>query len=183
MKIKSRIFIATVFFLIGYAPHVLAQYAIILEDGTSYETKYHWKDGDNICFWHDGKEKCIPKSTVKNILREKHETFPITEPKKAIRSYEPPKKRIDPSGTGIATTSENCVACRTKEWLDDLIHFIAAKDRGSFDSYFKSNKCFNIKSGITVTVLEHPGMFGGETQFVYEGIKLWTTREGLTNYR
>jgi len=183
MKIKSRIFFATVFFLMGYAPHVLAQYAIILEDGTSYETKYHWKDGDNICFWHDGKEKCITQSTGKNILQEKHETVPITGTKKEIRSHEPPKKRIDPSGTGIATTSDKCVSCLKEEWLDDLITFIAANDRGSVDSYIKTNKCFILKPGVTVAIMKHPGMIGGKAQFVYEGVKFWTTREGLTNYR
>ena len=82
-----------------------------------------------------------------------------------------------------ATTTDRCVACLTEQHLDDMTSFVAAGDKASFGAYFQSQKCFKFKPGIDVTVTKMPGMFGGKAEAVYNGIKFWTYREGLTNYR
>jgi len=82
-----------------------------------------------------------------------------------------------------ATTTDRCVACLTEQYLDDMTSFVAAGDKASFGAYFKTRKCFQFKPGIDVTVTKMPGMFGGKAEAVYNGIKFWTPREGLTNYR
>jgi hypothetical protein len=71
------------------------------------------------------------------------------------------------------------VACLRKEWLNDVISFVVAKDMASFQAYLDSNKCIILKKGLRVTVTESPGMFGGTTGFVAQGIKFWTVREAL----
>jgi hypothetical protein len=37
-------------------------------------------------------------------------------------------------------------------------------------------------AGIKVTIVESPGVFGGTTGFIANGVKGWTLREGI-NYR
>lgn len=81
-----------------------------------------------------------------------------------------------------AITTENGCACLSETWLDDMIQFVASKDKKNFESYVKANKCIILKSGLKVTVTKSPGMFGGKVEFVYNGIKFWATRESLTNY-
>ena len=80
-----------------------------------------------------------------------------------------------------ATTKGVHTACLKKEWLDDVISFIVAKDMDSFQSYLDSKKCIVLKKGLKVTITEFPGMFGGTAGFVFKGIKLWTVREAF-NY-
>ena len=70
-------------------------------------------------------------------------------------------------------------ACLKKEWLQDVISFVAANDKSSFQSYLNTNKCVVLKKGLHVTVTESPGMFGGKAGFVYQGIKMWTVREAF----
>jgi hypothetical protein len=69
--------------------------------------------------------------------------------------------------------------CFSKEWLEDMVSFVAAKDRASFESHIDSKKCFIVNEGLRVTVTESPGMFGRTTGFVYKGVKLWTVRHAL----
>lgn len=78
-----------------------------------------------------------------------------------------------------AVTKDGYVACLKKEWLEDVVSFVSAKDKASFQSYIDSQKCIAIKGGLRVTVTESPGMFGRTAEFVYKGVKLWTIREGL----
>jgi hypothetical protein len=82
-----------------------------------------------------------------------------------------------------ATTTGGSVACLSKEWLDDMVNFVVSKDKDNFQAYLDSNKCIIPKEGLTVTVTESPGMFGTKAVFGYRGIKFWTVREGLTDYR
>ena len=77
------------------------------------------------------------------------------------------------------TTNDGYTACLKKEWLDDVMSFIVAKDMDSFQAYLDSNKCIIIKKGLRVTVIESPGMFGGTAGFVFKGTKVWTVREAL----
>lgn len=81
------------------------------------------------------------------------------------------------------TTQQDYIACFAKSDLDDVISFVSAKDLASIDAYRRQNKCIMLKEGLTVTVTKSPGMFGGYVEFVYRGIKLWTVREALKNYR
>lgn len=82
-----------------------------------------------------------------------------------------------------ATTVENIPACFSKESLDEMMQFIYNKDEESFNAYLKMGKCIILKGDIDVTVIDMPGMFGGTVSFIYKGIKLWTKRNGLKNYR
>ncbi len=82
-----------------------------------------------------------------------------------------------------ATTTDRCVACLTEQYLDDMTSFSIAGDKASFGAYIQTRKCFLLKTGIDVTVTKMPGMFGGKAEAVYKGVKFWTYREGLTNYR
>lgn len=82
-----------------------------------------------------------------------------------------------------ATTDDDTVACFIKSDMEEMVQFIGAEDRESFSAYIAKKKCVVLQGGLDVTVLESPGMFGGISGFVYRGIKMWTTRKGLTNYR
>ena len=82
-----------------------------------------------------------------------------------------------------ATTVKDSVACFSKESLKEMQHFASNRDRNSFDVYIKSGKCIIMKGGLDVNVIESPGMFGGITMFIYNGVKLWTNRSSLTNHR
>jgi len=77
------------------------------------------------------------------------------------------------------TTKGGHTACLKKQWLDDVISFVVAKDMDSFQAYLDSKKCIVLKEGLRVTVTDSPGMFGGTAGFVFKGIKLWTVREAL----
>jgi hypothetical protein len=46
-----------------------------------------------------------------------------------------------------ATTKGGHTACLKKEWLDDVISFVAAKDKESFQAYLDSKKCIVLKKG------------------------------------
>jgi hypothetical protein len=84
--------------------------------------------------------------------------------------------RLAYAQTGV--TTGGYVAYLSKESLDDFIKFSVAKDYGSMQAYMNT-KCFQIKEGIVVTITEYPGMFGGVTGFVFNGVKFWTPREGI----
>ncbi|SEH08108.1 hypothetical protein [Candidatus Venteria ishoeyi] len=77
------------------------------------------------------------------------------------------------------TTKGGHAACLKKQWLDDVVSFVVAKDMDSFQAYLDSKKCIVLKKGLRVTVTESPGMFGGTAGFVFKGIKFWTVREAL----
>lgn len=82
-----------------------------------------------------------------------------------------------------ATTVKISVACVSKEALDEMRQFVASGDRDSFNAYIEVGRCIILGDGYDVTVTGSPGMFGGISIFVYKGIKFWTNREGLRNYR
>lgn len=79
------------------------------------------------------------------------------------------------------TTNDGYVACLSEALLDDVTKFVTANDKASLQAYLDSKKCIIIKGGLKVTVTESPGMFGGKTGFVFQGLKLWTYREAI-NY-
>lgn len=82
-----------------------------------------------------------------------------------------------------ATTVGNNFACFQESDFEDLVKFTVAKDYGSMTAYVKQKKCFMLKEGLTVTVLKSPGMFGGKAQCAYQGLKFWTYREALKDYK
>ncbi len=86
-----------------------------------------------------------------------------------------------PSQVYAATTKGGYPICFKKEWLSELISFLAANDHGSYEAYFNSEKCVMAKGGIRVTITESPGVFGTTAGFVANGVKGWTLREGI-NY-
>lgn len=85
--------------------------------------------------------------------------------------------------SGLATTTVNSIGCFTKTDLEEMVRFTVSGDRESFAAYIMHKKCIVLAGGLDVTVVEYPGMFSGTPCFVYRGVKLWTTRSGLTNYR
>ncbi len=82
-----------------------------------------------------------------------------------------------------ATTVGGFVACFTKEQVKDMTQFVIAKDKASFQAYIDAQLCVSLKGGLTVTVLKSPGMFGTKVQFAFQGLKMWTLREALTDYK
>ncbi len=82
-----------------------------------------------------------------------------------------------------AVTVENYVACLKKEWLDDMTAFAAKNDQTSFQAYLDTNKCLMLKKDLPVTVTQSPGLLGTQTEFVYEGVKFWTVREALIDFK
>jgi hypothetical protein len=103
-----------------------------------------------------------------------------------IRTAPPPReiKPAESRGSEEAisnTTVGGHAACPTREWYDDLVAFMVAEDRESVNAYFTAERCIVLKPGLKVTVTEYPGMFGGSTQIVIKGVKLWTFREAV-NY-
>lgn len=104
----------------------------------------------------------------------------VSRPAPELVRNSPPAAR---ENSGLATTSNSSIACFTESALNDMTKFTVAGDRASFDAYVTQGKCIVMKGGVDVTVMEYPGLLGGTTGFVYRGVKMWTTREGLTNYR
>jgi hypothetical protein len=82
-----------------------------------------------------------------------------------------------------ATTVKDSIACVSQEALNEMTQFRLAKDKDSFLAYLETGKCIVVGDGHDVTVTESPGMFGTTAAFVYKGVKLWTPRESLRNYR
>jgi len=77
------------------------------------------------------------------------------------------------------TTKGGHTACLKKQWLNDVIDFVAADDIDSFQAYIDSRKCIILKKGLRVTVTDSPGMFGGTVEFIFKGTRFWTVREAL----
>jgi len=82
-----------------------------------------------------------------------------------------------------ATTVKNMCACFTRGDVEDMMSFVASDDRASFAAYMIAGKCITLRGGIDVTVTKSPGVFGAYSEFVFQGLKMWTVREGLENYR
>lgn len=80
-----------------------------------------------------------------------------------------------------ATTVENICACHNRGDVEDMVRFANAGDEDSFGAYVRAGKCITMRGGIDVTVTETT--FGGYSEFVFRGLKLWTIRHGLENYR
>ena len=78
-----------------------------------------------------------------------------------------------------AITRGGDIACFKKEWLNIVFKLAYAGATESVQAYFKTYKCIILKKGLKVTVINGPGIFGAEAEFVYKGISAWTVREGL----
>lgn len=83
---------------------------------------------------------------------------------------------------GAAETVGGKYGCLTKGWFEDIIKFVAADDMGSLQAYLDSRKCFALKDGVKVTIIEYPGMFGGVWEVAYNGQKFFVQREGIRDY-
>lgn len=170
---------------------------IQLKDGTVIETAGTWEDGGKVCGFVDGQIKTFPKEEVAHWndadtakpqpksepdskpqdVKPKQRASSIETKERAEGSRRPSSKSTPASGR--AFTQSNAIACMSEEALDDMIRFVAANDKTSFQSYIDRQKCIICKEGLEVTVIEYPSMFGGKAQFAYKGFKFWTTREGL----
>ena len=78
-----------------------------------------------------------------------------------------------------AETVDGKFACRTEQWFQDFMKFAAANDTGSLQAYLDSRKCMEINGGLTVTVLEYPGMLSGQWLVSYKGEKFYIQRDGV----
>ncbi len=86
-----------------------------------------------------------------------------------------------PAHSMSATLKDNTPACLKEEWMKDMTSFVVTKDKASYDAYINQKKCIIMKSRLAVTVIESPWIFGGYTNFVYEGVKYWATTDSF-NY-
>lgn len=176
------------FAVIVLAGHCFAG-TIHLKDGTSVKTRGTWEEGDQVFGFVEGEIKSYPKEDVArwdNVDETKPEPEPETKADNPSSSKRPghistreKAKKETRLESGRAITQENAVACLTESDLDDMIRFVAANDRSSFQSYIDRKKCIVCKAGLKVTVLKYPGMFGGKAQFAFQGYKFWTTSDGL----
>ena len=123
-------------------------------------------------------EPCGPDEDTVNIVVLSRVTASQLPEKKAPGSKKPASSRRLSDG-GATRTKENNLACKTEQWLKDVLDFYAANDTGSFEAYFSSGKCIVMKGDQTVTVLDTTGFLGSRVQFAYKGVKLWTTRSGI----
>lgn len=71
------------------------------------------------------------------------------------------------------------VACASEQWLKDMVAFTGSGDRQSFNRYIEVHRCVVMKEGLRVTVTDAPGMFGGRTEFIFNGTRFWTVREAF----
>lgn len=78
-----------------------------------------------------------------------------------------------------AVTTENFPACAKKEWIEDIRKFVGSKDTNSFNAYINTGKCLILEKGLNVTITNSSGAFGGNIEFAYNGVKLWTVREAI----
>jgi len=108
-------------------------------------------------------------------------------PATPAKVYAPVKKTVSvvekPAAIGIATTAKNAIGCYIKSSVEDMEKFAHAKDQASFNKYILDGKCVLLNAGVDVTVIEYPEMLSGTPCFAYNGVKMWTSRSGLTNYR
>lgn len=81
-----------------------------------------------------------------------------------------------------AETVGGKVACLSSEWLDDFVKFAVADDMASIQAYMDQQKCMVINDGLKVTVLEYPGMLGGQWLVSFRGTKFYVQREGIRDY-
>src|SRR5690554_300462 len=72
--------------------------------------------------------------------------------------------------------------CLTKGWYEDFVKFAGANDLKSLQAYLDTKKCFQLKDGMRVTIIEYPGMFGGVWEVAYNGQKFFVQREGIRDY-
>ncbi|MFL1405401.1 hypothetical protein ACJO2E_08670 [Marinobacter sp. M1N3S26] len=86
------------------------------------------------------------------------------------------------STASAAETVGGKIACITKAWYDDFVKFAAADDLESIEVYMEQKRCFQLKDGMTVTIMEYPGMLGGVWEVAYRGQKFYVQREGIRDY-
>lgn len=77
------------------------------------------------------------------------------------------------------TTKAGYVACFKKEWLKHMSQFSVSNDKASFEAYITSQKCFIMKGGLPVTIIDYPGIFGTTVGIIYHGTQLWTVMEAI----
>lgn len=78
------------------------------------------------------------------------------------------------------TTNANYTACRSEQWLEDVVDFVVQGDKGSFNVYLTSQKCVVIKEGLKVTITDWP-ILKSTVGFIYNGVKFWSSRDAV-NY-
>lgn len=134
--------------------------------------EYGWRDGDEI--WK--RDPQHPDMRVGSNIIDKGIALCEKDIEPKANSHSARIADITKS-----TTKEGYIACLSEEYLDLIIKASISKDDGSIKAFIVTGRCFFLKGGLTVTVIDYPGMFGGTTSFMANGIKLWTVREAI-NY-
>mgnify|MGYP006297327923 CR=1 FL=1 len=82
------------------------------------------------------------------------------------------RKLKKPSGT----MNDGYIACRSKEWLNDVFSFLRNEDNSSLGSYIVTGKCIPTEEGEKVSVTD----WGfATTEFVYNGTKYYAPTEAV----
>ena len=72
--------------------------------------------------------------------------------------------------------NDGYIACRSKEWLNDVFSFLRNEDNSSLGSYIVTGKCIPTEEGEKVSVTD----WGfATTEFVYKGNKYYAPTEAV----
>ncbi len=86
-----------------------------------------------------------------------------------------------PTYSMSATLKEDSPACLKEEWIKNMTTFITTKDKANYEAFLSQGKCILLGSGLPVTVIESPWVFGRYTSFVYNGVTYWAATDSF-NY-
>ena len=88
---------------------------------------------------------------------------------------------ILPANDSQSKTTESCFACANEQYLDDFLSFLESNDNASAHAYTNDYKCFWLKPGVPVTVLQTSS--DGKILIENQGIKMWTHVMNIDNIR
>ena len=83
---------------------------------------------------------------------------------------------------GSAVTTENCLACKSEMWMEELYSLLAAGDTDNATIYLRSGKCIQLEKGLTVSISAYPTK---ETEIMpidLLGDNLWSLKLFLTDF-
>jgi len=86
------------------------------------------------------------------------------------------------ASAGNAVTTENCLACKSEIWMDELYSLLAAGDTDSATVYLKSGKCIQLEKGIKVSVLAYPTKEAEIMPIDLLGDKVWSLNLFLSDF-
>ena len=86
------------------------------------------------------------------------------------------------ASAGSAVTTENCLACKSEIWMDELYSLLAAGHTNSATVYLKSGKCIQLEKGLKVSVLAYPTKEAEIMPIDLLGDKLWSLNLFLSDF-